>query len=723
MKVNAGQRYVQPNGLLTVEGLQLLAGLERQIAANGATSGSALQPGDTIPWADLTGVPATFPPSAHGHTAGEISGLSAVAVSGAYADLSGLPALGTAAAAAVSDFATAAQGALAASALQPGASIPWTDISGKPSTFAPSAHTHPASDVTGLATVATSGAYADLTGLPTLGGAAALNVGTTAGTVAAGNDTRFSDAREWTATTVSQAEAEAGTATTRRAFTAQRVRQAGLTASAAWWAASADKTKLDGIATGATANATDAHLLSRANHTGTQAASTITGLAAVATTGAYASLSGIPSTFAPSAHSHSVADVTGLQAALDGKQPLATVLTNTTAAFTTAQESKLAGIATGATANSADATLLARANHTGTQLASTISDFATAVAATAAVAANTAKVSNATHTGEVTGSTALTITADAVTNAKLANMAANTVKGAVSAGDPVDLTPAQVRTIINVADGATANATDAALRDRATHTGTQAWTTITTTPTTLAGYGITDAAPLSHVGAGGGAHALATTSDAGFMAAADKTRLAALGTVWATSAQPSANVINLTTGAGLTPVTGLQVRFRAGTATTGAATINLDSSGAVDARTITNVALPSGYVRTDADTVATFDGTNWILDRAPERGSNANGEWFRYADGRQDVFSAISASTAVNTASGNIFISADQSVTFPIGFNAAANIRGTAIRPSNSANFSGQLRPTSATAGTVVLQSATSQTGRTYYYWAGGFWY
>lgn len=36
---------------------------------------------------------------------------------------------------------------------------------------------------------------------------------------------------------------------------------------------------------------------------------------------------------------------------------------------------KLDGIATAATANSSDATLLARANHTGTQLASTISDF------------------------------------------------------------------------------------------------------------------------------------------------------------------------------------------------------------------------------------------------------------------------------------------------------------------------------------------------------------
>lgn len=78
-------------------------------------------------------------------------------------------------------------------------------------------------------------------------------------------------------------------------------------------------------------------------------------------------------------HSHAIADSTGLQTALDGKQPLATALTNTTAAFTTAQETKLSGIATGATANAADATLLARANHTGTQAASTISDFSEAV--------------------------------------------------------------------------------------------------------------------------------------------------------------------------------------------------------------------------------------------------------------------------------------------------------------------------------------------------------
>ncbi|MEG4315346.1 hypothetical protein U8L64_10085 [Pseudomonas sp. FIP_A4] len=88
------------------------------------------------------------------------------------------------------------------------------------------------------------------------------------------NDSRLTDAREWTATTVTQAEAEQGTATTRRAWTAQRVFQA----IAAWWAASAMKTKLDGIAAGATANATDAQLRDRTTHTGTQAISTVTGL-------------------------------------------------------------------------------------------------------------------------------------------------------------------------------------------------------------------------------------------------------------------------------------------------------------------------------------------------------------------------------------------------------------------------------------------------------------
>jgi hypothetical protein len=46
----------------------------------------------------------------------------------------------------------------------------------------------------GLSTVATSGSYSDLANKPSFGSAASMNVGTTAGTIAAGDDSRFSPA-------------------------------------------------------------------------------------------------------------------------------------------------------------------------------------------------------------------------------------------------------------------------------------------------------------------------------------------------------------------------------------------------------------------------------------------------------------------------------------------------------------------------------------------------
>ena len=121
-------------------------------------------------------------------------------------------------------------------------------------------------------------------------------------------------------------------------------------------------------------------------------------------------------------------------------------------AATAAAQRTLLNVADGATANASDADLRDRATHTGTQLASTVSDLATAVAATASVTANTSKVTNATHTGDVTGATALTIADGAVTNAKAANMATATIKGRTSAGtgDPEDLTPAQARTVMEL---------------------------------------------------------------------------------------------------------------------------------------------------------------------------------------------------------------------------------------------------------------------------------
>ena len=58
-----------------------------------------------------------------------------------------------------------------------------------------------------------------------------VKYGTAAGTAAQGDDSRLSNSREWIGDTINQAETEAGTATTRRAFTAQRVRQNIV----AWW--------------------------------------------------------------------------------------------------------------------------------------------------------------------------------------------------------------------------------------------------------------------------------------------------------------------------------------------------------------------------------------------------------------------------------------------------------------------------------------------------------
>ena len=97
---------------------------------------------------------------------------------------------------------------------------------------------------------------------------------------------------------------------------------------------------------------------------------------------------------------------------------------------------------------------IAATGHTHT--ASDITDFDTEVSNNADVAANTAKVSNATHTGDVTGSTVLTIADNAVTLAKLADMATASFIGRNTAatGDPEVLSATTARSILNVEDGA-----------------------------------------------------------------------------------------------------------------------------------------------------------------------------------------------------------------------------------------------------------------------------
>jgi len=97
-----------------------------------------------------------------------------------------------------------------------------------------------------------------------------------------------------------------------------------------------------------------------------------------------------------------------LNAAMSASAIKASYESNTdTNAFTNALLTKLNGITSGATANSTDAYLLNRNNHTGTQLAATISDFASALLAITNPLYN--KVIGKTNTGTVTGSTSATL--------------------------------------------------------------------------------------------------------------------------------------------------------------------------------------------------------------------------------------------------------------------------------------------------------------------------
>jgi hypothetical protein len=125
-------------------------------------------------------------------------------------------------------------------------------------------------------------------------------------------------------------------------------------------------------------NARDTANRDRANHTGTQAASTITGLATVATSGSAADLgSGIlpAARFNDTAHGNRAGGT--LHAAATG---------SVAGFMSAADKTKLDGVATGATANATDAALRDRATHTGTQAASTISDFNSASRAQAEAA-------------------------------------------------------------------------------------------------------------------------------------------------------------------------------------------------------------------------------------------------------------------------------------------------------------------------------------------------
>jgi hypothetical protein len=208
------------------------------------------------------------------------------------------------------------------------------------------------------------------------------------------------------------------------------------TSAADGYATSVQIAKLDGIATGATANDTDANLKNRANHTGTQPSSTISDFDTAVDARIENVVGAAPSALDTLAE---IADALNddpdfaatMTTALAGKEPTISSGTSsqyfrgdkvmadlnadvvpdgvTNKAFTAIEKTKLAGIAANATANDTDANLKNRANHTGTQTASTISDFSSAtdarIAATTEafqIAASDETTNLTTGTGKVT---------------------------------------------------------------------------------------------------------------------------------------------------------------------------------------------------------------------------------------------------------------------------------------------------------------------------------
>ena len=202
-----------------------------------------------------------------------------------------------------------------------------------------------------------------------------------------------------------------------------------------------EKSKLSGISNGATVNSVDSFLLDRNNHTGTQLTSTI------------------------SDFNDKLDDITLIKA--NNLSDLSNIVTAKTNLFlenvdNTSDINKPISTATQASLN-------LKANLLSPTFTGTVSGItATMVGApngsgdstginTGDNAVNTlysGLVSNATHTGDVTGATALIIANNVVSNDKLAKMGANTFKAnnTGSTANATDITVAQAKTLLAISN-------------------------------------------------------------------------------------------------------------------------------------------------------------------------------------------------------------------------------------------------------------------------------
>ena len=315
------------------------------VGFSGVTGDSFEFDGTTDVTLKITAVPASI-----------VSGLATVGTSGKYSDLSGLPtiyqpattapkAAGTAAVGTGTTFAradhvhpaqtTVSGNAGSATKLATARTITVSGVTATGASFDGSGDATiaitavPASIVSGLATVATSGKYSDLSGLPTIYGPSSTTP-KAAGTAAVGTGTTFARADHVhpAQTTVS---GNAGTAT--KLKSAVTIGLSGVTATAQEFDGSEDVTiPITAVP-----------------------ASIVSGLATVATSGKYSDLSGLPTIYGPSSTTPKAAGTAAVGtgttfARADHVHPAQTTITGNAGSATklaSAVNIKLSGGATG----------------------------------------------------------------------------------------------------------------------------------------------------------------------------------------------------------------------------------------------------------------------------------------------------------------------------------------------------------------------------------------